>query len=175
MFVIGYVFQRFEERLLRTLKLIAQQEGFYLIFDLVIRNGFVIDGAGNPWFRADVGISEGKIAKVGRLDTMEAERVIDAGGLIVSPGFIDIHSHSDLTLLINPRAESKIRQGATTEVIGNCGTSPAPVNKKTLNFLKDDWGLEAKEVAWNWSTFGEYLDQMEKQGVALNVASLVGH
>jgi N-acyl-D-amino-acid deacylase len=146
-----------------------------LVFDLVIRNSFVIDGAGNPWFRADVGISDGRIAKVGRLDTMEAERVIDAGGLIVSPGFIDIHSHSDLTLLINPRAESKIRQGATTEVIGNCGSSSAPTNKETVNFLKDDWGLEAKEVAWNWSTFGEYLDQVEKQGVALNVASLVGH
>jgi len=146
-----------------------------LTFDLVIRNGFVIDGAGNPWFRANVGISEGKIAEVGRLDTMKAERVINATGLMVSPGFIDIHSHSDLALLINPRAESKIRQGVTTEVIGNCGGSAAPAIKETLNFLKDEWGLEAKEVSWNWSTFGEYLDQMEKQGVALNVAPLVGH
>jgi len=146
-----------------------------LTFDLAIRNGFVIDGTGNPWFRADVGISGGKIAKVGRLNAVKTERVFDARGLVVSPGFIDIHSHSDLALLINPRAESKIRQGVTTEVIGNCGTSPAPVNKETLNFLKDEWGLEAKEVAWNWSTFGEYLDQLEKQGVALNVAPLVGH
>ena len=146
-----------------------------MTFDLAIRNGFVIDGTGNPWFRADVGISGGKIEKVGRLNAVKTERVFDARGLVVSPGFIDIHSHSDLALLINPRAESKIRQGVTTEVIGNCGTSPAPVNKETLNFLKDEWGLEAKEVAWNWSTFGEYLDQLEKQGVALNVAPLVGH
>jgi len=146
-----------------------------LAFDLVIKNGFVIDGTGNPWFRADIGISGGKIVKASRLGTVKAEKFIDAKELVVSPGFIDIHSHSDLTLLINPRAESKIRQGVTTEVIGNCGSSPAPIKKKTVNFLKDDWGFEAKEVAWNWSTFREYLDQMEKQGVALNVASLVGH
>jgi len=156
--------------------LIAQQEGIsFLTFDLVIGNGFLIDGSGNPWFRADVGITGGKIATVGRLDTVDTERVINARGLIVSPGFVDIHSHSDLALLINPRAESKIRQGVTTEVIGNCGGSAAPANKETLNFLKDEWGLEAKEVAWNWSTFGEYLDQLEKQGVALNVAPLAGH
>ncbi len=146
-----------------------------MTFDLEIRNGFVIDGTGNPWFRADVGILGGKIAKVGRLEAVKTERVFDAKGLMVSPGFIDIHSHSDLALLINPRAESKIRQGVTTEVIGNCGSSAAPTNKETLNFIKDDWGLEAKEVPWNWSTFGEYLDQLEKQGVALNVAPLVGH
>jgi len=146
-----------------------------LVFDLVIRNGFVVDGAGNPWFRADVGISGGEIEKVGRLDTVEAKRVIDANGLVVSPGFIDIHSHSDLALLINPRAESKIRQGVTTEVTGNCGSSAAPTNKETLSFLKDEWGLEANEVAWDWSTFGEYLDRLQKQGIALNVASLVGH
>jgi N-acyl-D-amino-acid deacylase len=156
--------------------LIAQYEGgLSLNFDLVIRNGFLIDGSGNPWFRKDIGISRGKIVKVGRLCSVRAKRFMDAEGLVVSPGFIDIHSHSDLALLINSRAESKIRQGVTTEVIGNCGTSPAPVNKETLNFLKDDWGLEAKEVTWNWSTFREYLDQMEKQGVALNVAPLVGH
>ena len=146
-----------------------------MTFDLVFRNGFLIDGSGNPWFRADVGISGGKIAKVGKLDTVGTERVIDARGLVVSPGFIDIHSHSDLALLINPRAESKIRQGVTTEVVGNCGGSAAPAKMETLDFLKDEWGLEAKEVAWNWSTFGEYLDQLEKQGVALNVAPLVGH
>lgn len=144
-------------------------------FDLVIRNGFLIDGSGNPWFRTDIGISGGKIVKVGRLGTVRAKRFMDAEGLMISPGFIDIHSHSDLTVLINPRAESKIRQGVTTEVIGNCGSSAAPTNKDTVNFLKDDWGLEAQEVSWNWSTFGEYLDQLEKHGVALNVVSLVGH
>ncbi len=152
-----------------------QDMGLFLAFDLAIKNGLLVDGAGNPWFRADIGIAAGKVVRVGGLDTSIAERVIDAEGSVVSPGFIDIHSHSDLTLLINPRAESKVRQGVTTEVIGNCGSSAAPTNKNTLSLLKDEWSPEAEEVAWNWSTFEEYLAVLEKQGVALNVASLVGH
>lgn len=144
-------------------------------FETLIKNGLVIDGAGNPWFKADVGILQGKIAKVGRLSGAKAEKVIDARSSVVSPGFIDIHTHSDLSLLINPRGESKIRQGVTTEVIGNCGISPAPLRKETLHLLKDEWGAEAKAVKWNWSSFGDYLRRLEEQGVALNVASLVGH
>lgn len=146
-----------------------------MTFDLIIKNGSVIDGAGNPWFRADIGIYNKKISRVGNLGTAKAEKVIDARDLVVSPGFIDIHTHSDLSLLINPRAESKIRQGVTTEVIGNCGSSPAPVRKETLILLQVEWGLEAEEVKWNWSTFGEYLSRLEEKGTALNVASLVGH
>ena len=146
-----------------------------MAFETLIRNGLVIDGAGNPWFKADIGISEGKIRQIGNTGSVKAEKVIDAHGFVVCPGFIDIHAHSDLSLLINPRAESKIRQGVTTEVIGNCGTTPAPLRKETMNLLKDEWGSEAKEVKWNWSTFGEYLRQREKKGTAINVASLVGH
>jgi len=152
------------------------------VFDIVIKNGFLVDGAGNPWFKADIGISEGKIVKIGKLINAKAEKVLDADRFVVCPGFIDIHTHSDLSLLINPRAESKIRQGVTTEVIGNCGSSAAPIRKEildllkeTLDFLKEEWGLEAKEVKWDWSTFGEYLSQLEKKGTAVNVASLVGH
>jgi N-acyl-D-amino-acid deacylase len=147
----------------------------YMAFRIIIKNGLVINGTGNPWFKADVGISQGKIAQVGKLSDVKAERIIDAKGLVVSPGFIDIHTHSDLSLLINPRAESKIRQGVTTEVVGNCGTSPAPVRKQNLQLLKDEWGDEAKAVKWNWSSFGDYLHRMEEQGVSLNVAALVGH
>jgi len=143
--------------------------------ETLIRNGIVVDGTGNPWFKADVGVSNGKIAQVGKLTYAKAKKVIDARGLVVAPGFIDIHTHSDLSLLINPRAESKIRQGVTTEVIGNCGTSPAPARKETLQFLKDEWGLEAKAVKWNWRSFADYLHCLEEQGVSLNVASLVGH
>lgn len=146
-----------------------------MVFDTLIKNGLLIDGAGNPWFRADVGVSQGKVAQIGRLGNFRAESVIDARGLVVSPGFIDIHTHSDLALLINPRAESKIRQGVTTEVIGNCGSSAAPVKKETLSFLKDEWKPEAKAVKWNWSTLGDYLNRLEEQGVSLNVASFVGH
>jgi len=148
-----------------------------LVFETLIKNGLVIDGAGNPWFRADIGVSEGKIVQIGRLGNVKAEVVLDARGLVVSPGFIDIHTHSDLALLINPRAESKIRQGVTTEVIGNCGDSAAPVKKETVSFLKEvgEWGGEVKAVKWNWSSFGDYLNRLEERRVSLNVASLVGH
>jgi N-acyl-D-amino-acid deacylase len=145
-----------------------------MMFDLLIKNGLIIDGAGNPWFKADVGILNGKIAEVGKKIDAKAERFLDVRGLVVSPGFIDIHTHSDLTLLINPHADSKIRQGVTTEVIGNCGLSAAPTREKTLHLLKDEWGSEAKEVEWNWTTFDDYLKQLE-HGVSVNVASFVGH
>jgi N-acyl-D-amino-acid deacylase len=146
-----------------------------MTFEILIKNGFLIDGAGNPWFKADVGISKGKIVQIGRLGTFKADKVIDASGLVVSPGFIDIHTHSDLALLINPRAESKVRQGVTTEVIGNCGSSAGPVRKETLSFVKDEWEPEAKAVEWNWSSLGDYLNRLKEQGVSVNVASFVGH
>jgi len=146
------------------------------MFDVIIKNGYVIDGTGNPWFKADVGIKEHKISRIGRLDAEEASRTIDVSGLVVSPGFIDMHSHSDLTLLINPKAESKIRQGITTEVIGNCGGSAAPLNdllreetKKTTPLIKE------AELELNWSTMAEYLNRLDRQGVAVNVVPLVGH
>jgi N-acyl-D-amino-acid deacylase len=146
------------------------------MLDLVIKNGHVVDGTGNPWFNADVGIQGERIAKIGRLSKDKALRVLDVSGLIVSPGFIDMHSHSDLLLLINPKAESKIRQGVTTEVIGNCGDSAAPLDKnmreeaiKTSPFVK-----EAK-LKLDWSTMAEYLRRLDRQGIAVNVAPLVGH
>lgn len=146
------------------------------MFDLIIKNGRVVDGSGNPWFKADVGIRNGKIAKVGVLDVEESISVLDAKGLIVSPGFIDMHSHSDLSLLINPLAESKIRQGITTEVVGNCGASAAPLNP----FMKEEIKrttpmLEEAKLELDWSTFSEYLNRLNKKGIAVNVASLVGH
>ncbi|RJS82481.1 D-aminoacylase, partial [Candidatus Bathyarchaeota archaeon] len=95
------------------------------MFDLIIKNGFVVDGTGNPWIRADIGIRAGKIVKVGRIDKAEGDRVIDASGLIVCPGFIDIHDHSEFHILANPQAESKVRQGVTTQLNGNCGSSAA--------------------------------------------------
>jgi len=146
------------------------------MFDIIVKNGYVIDGTGNPWFKADVGINGQKISEIDSLGTEEASKIIDASGLVVSPGFIDMHSHSDLNLLINPKAESKIRQGITTEVIGNCGGSAAPLNdllkeemKKTTPLIKEA-GLEL-----DWSTMAEYLNRLDRQGVAVNVVPLVGH
>jgi len=145
-----------------------------MTFDLLIKNGLLIDGAGNPWFESDIGISNGKIAEIGRLTNANAERLLNIRGLVVSPGFIDIHTHSDLTMLIDPRAESKIKQGVTTEVVGNCGLSAAPIKRTNLRLLKEQWGSDADEVEWNWTSFDEYLSQLG-QGVSVNVASFVGH
>ena len=89
-------------------------------YDVLITNGRVIDGAGNPWFKADLAVKNGKIAKIG-LITSDAVRVINVHDLTISPGFIDIHNHSDTSMLINPKMESKVRQGITTEVNGHCG------------------------------------------------------
>ena len=89
------------------------------MFDLVIINGKVVNGAGNPWFKADVAVSDGRIAEIGKLGGAEAERTIDADGLVVAPGFVDMHNHSDMSIMVNPRSESFIRQGATTLVFPN--------------------------------------------------------
>ena len=110
-------------------------------FDLLLLNGDVIDGAGNPWYRADVGIKDGVIASVCRLEGRSAERCIDLKGLVLSPVFIDIHTHSDLTPFVAPEADSHIYQGVTTDVIGNRGISTAPVSDS----LKERYRLIAAE------------------------------
>jgi len=139
-------------------------------FDLVVVNGKVVDGSGKPSFNVDVGIKNGKITKLGPID--DADDSIDAEGMVVAPGFIDMHSHSDLFLLVNPKAESKIRQGVTTEVIGNCGGSVAPATGLACGVIEKMAGIYGVEVSW--SGFGEYLDRFS-EGVAVNVAALVGH
>jgi len=146
------------------------------VYNLLIKNGYVIDGTGNSWFKADLGIKGQKISKVGKLNAEGASKILDVSGLVVSPGFIDMHSHSDLMLLINPKAESKIRQGITTEVVGNCGESAAPLN----DFLWDEMKkttphIEEAKLRRNWSTMAEYLNLLDRQGVAVNVVPLVGH
>jgi len=146
------------------------------MFDVIIKNGKVIDGAGNPWFKADVGIDGQKISAIGRLSAEKASKIIDADGLAVSPGFIDMHSHSDFELLVNPKAESKIRQGITTEVIGNCGESAAPLNDlMKAETRKTDSLIEEAELQLDWSTMKDYLNKLGRQGVAVNVVPLVGH
>ncbi len=144
-------------------------------YDILIINGKVVDGTGNPWFKADIAIQKGKIVGLGRLNKREAKKVLDAEGCYVSPGFIDIHSHSDLTLLIIPGADSRIRQGITTEVIGNCGVSLAPISEKYYGLLKKYYGELGRGISWDWHSLGEYLNTLEKQGIALNVGQLIGH
>jgi N-acyl-D-amino-acid deacylase len=144
--------------------------------ELLIRGGRIIDGSGNPWYRADLAIGNGRIAAIGKLE-MAAERVIDAEGLVVAPGFIDTHSHSDLMLLAEPDSEMKIMQGITTEIVGQDGLGEAPIRDDLI----EDWrrylsGLNGDpEIEWDWRSFSEYLRRLEEAGPATNVASLVGH
>jgi N-acyl-D-aspartate/D-glutamate deacylase len=137
-------------------------------YDLVIRNGRIVDGSGNPWFHGDVAIRGDTIAAIGPALPGKAKRTIDARGLIVAPGFIDIHSHSDDLLLEDGHAQSKVRQGVTTEVLGE-GKSAAPSKGK---LPQRKLTVRGKEVVW--STVGGYLDAIDRGGVSLNVATHVG-
>jgi len=145
--------------------------------DIVLAHGRIVDGCGNPWFRGDVGIRAGRIARIAPPGTLAGQQVIDVGDRFVTPGFIDIHTHSDLTILVNRRAESAVRQGATTHILGNCGMSPAPLKEERRAEMENYWGRisEQPEVTWNWRTFGQYLGALETGGLAINVGSLAGH
>lgn len=143
--------------------------------DLILRNGFIVDGSGNPWYKADIEVENGRILRIGKLLNVEASRIIDAKGLVIAPGFIDIHSHSDWSVTVNPLSESKIRQGIITECVGNCGASAAPLDKEKLDLTKKELGPIASEITWDWLTFDEYLSKLKKRGSSVNIASLVGH
>lgn len=145
--------------------------------DIVLANGRILDGCGNPWFWGDVAVQGGRISQIAPSGTLQGRKVIDVGGRFVSPGFIDVHTHSDLSILVNRRAESAVRQGATTHIIGNCGMSPAPVDDDYLAEMRGYWGRisDQPEVTWEWRTFGQYLQALQSGGLAINVGSLAGH
>ncbi|NPE09539.1 MAG: D-aminoacylase, partial [Asgard group archaeon] len=127
----------------------------------VIKNGRVIDGTGNPWFKADIGITKGKITKIGLIEPSEKTKVIDATKLIVSPGFIDIHSHSDYSIPFDPMVISTIHQGITTLVVGMCGASLAPVNPEKQELFDKEFSMAAPpglEFNVTWTSYSEYLD-----------------
>jgi N-acyl-D-aspartate/D-glutamate deacylase len=140
-------------------------------YDLIIMNGRVVDGSGNPWFYGDVAIRGDRIVKVGRVAAARARRRIDARGLIVAPGFIDMLGQSELNLLIDPRAESKVFQGITTEVTGE-GGSPAPLNDYILKEI--DPLLKHFNLTADWHTLGEYFARLERSHSAINLATYVG-
>ena len=146
-------------------------------FDLVLTNGRILDGCGNPWFWGDLAVQAGRIAAIGPMGSLTGKERLDVGGNFVAPGFIDIHTHSDLSILVNRRAESAIRQGVTTHVLGNCGMSPAPVSEAHLEDICSYWGRIAyqPEVTWAWRSFADYLTTLETGGTSINVAALAGH
>ncbi|MBB4682985.1 N-acyl-D-amino-acid deacylase family protein [Amycolatopsis jiangsuensis] len=143
--------------------------------DLVIRGAQVADGTGAAVTRRDVGLTGDRIAEVGEPGTLSARRVLDATGLVLSPGFVDMHSHSDLQLLAEPDHLAKVSQGVTTEVLGQDGLSYAPVDDEVLAVLRQQlagWNDDPAGFAWDWRSVGEYLDRLDR-GIAVNAAYLV--
>jgi len=140
-------------------------------FDLVIRNGRVIDGTGSPWYSADVGIRNGRIAAIGRLEGAPAKRTIDVAGKVVAPGFIDMLGQSEMSILVEPKLPSKIFQGITTEITGE-GGSIAPISDALI--AADKIGYEHYQVTPDWRTLGQYFARLEKQKIGINLASYVG-
>jgi len=151
-------------------------------YDLIIRNGTVIDGSGLPRFRADVGVSQGKVASIGRIRE-SAREVIDAEGHIVAPGFIDAHTHMDAQVFWDPIGTCSCWHGITSVVMGNCGFSLAPcAEKDKLRVMRnleraEDISPEAMEagIKWSWTTFPEYLDAVDRQPKGINYAAYMGH
>jgi N-acyl-D-amino-acid deacylase len=145
-------------------------------FDIGILGGRIVDGAGNPWYLGDIGIKGKHIEKIGTIQKKDCERTISAKGLYVCPGFIDIHTHSDLTALVFPGCDSTVRQGVTTHLIGNCGLSIAPLVEPNVELMKTYWGEWAGTLdKFEWRTFSEYLAVLEENRVGHNIAALVGH
>jgi N-acyl-D-aspartate/D-glutamate deacylase len=140
-------------------------------YDLLIVHGQILDGSGSSAIDASVAVRDGRIAAIGRLDQATAKRVIDATGLVVAPGFIDLHSHSDFTLLVDGDAQSKIRQGVTTEILGE-SDSAGPVLGPAVDEF--DRSLKPTGIKRDWKTLGEYFARLERQHTSVNIASYVG-
>src|ERR1700752_3987206 len=146
-----------------------------MAWSLLIRGGTVVDGSGSPGQPGDVAIEGERIAAVGPRLSGQAERVIDAAGKTVSPGFIDMHSHSDLFYFGCPSAESKIRQGVTTEVVGMCSFTQAPLRPDQRDIVRGWAGGIGASLDLRWETFAQYLDALRAIRPSVNVAHFVGH
>ena len=141
-------------------------------YDIVIHGGRIVDGTGNPWYSADLGIRDGRIARIGHIDPASGRTAIDAAGRAVSPGFIDIHTHSDLTLLVDGTAQSHVRQGVTLDVLGE-RSSVGPL----VGVVLDDYRYQAERrygfTDVDWTTIDGFFERLTRQGVSINVATEV--
>ena len=143
------------------------------MLDAIIRHGNIVDGSGTPSFHSDLGVKNGVITEIGELSKQQAAVEIDARSMIVAPGFIDVHTHSDITMLVEPRAESAVRQGVTTQLFPNCGEGVAPAVGEALKDVEEHlkpFGLQVQ-----WSSVGEYLSYLERQNPSINVVPMVAH
>ncbi|MCD6084804.1 MAG: D-aminoacylase [Desulfurococcales archaeon] len=156
-----------------------------MVLDVLIKNGLVVDGTGNPWFRADVGVKDGRIVRVSRVVTEEADRVVNADGLVVAPGFIDLHNHSDMiemagSILLNRTAKNLVMQGITTVATGNCGYSAAPLSEGLRERFRERVakavraGVISELVEIDWLTMHEWMSRVENAGVSVNIAPFIG-
>jgi len=140
-------------------------------YDLLIRNGHLVDGTGSPWYSGDLAIQGGRIVAIGALSEASAAKTIDAHGLVVAPGFIDMLGQSEMTILVNPHLPSKIFQGITTEITGE-GSSIAPLNDRIIR--ADHPNYQHYSITPDWTTFRQYFARLEKQGMGINLATYVG-
>ncbi len=144
------------------------------MFDLIIAGASIVDGSGCPPYTGDIGITRGRIVAVGKIPGTQGRRVIQAEGHVASPGFVDVHSHSDYYLFLNPRAESAVRQGVTTEIGGNCGYAAAPIwgewREERAQTYRELYGLDPE-----WQGVHEYFGQLAAQGLSINFGLLLGH
>src|SRR5579862_8145742 len=146
--------------------------------DLLLRGGTIYDGSGAPGVRADLALAGGRIVAIGpNLPVTDGVRVVDAGGLAIAPGFIDLHAHSDFTFPAFPDSPGQVSQGVTSELLGHCGDSPAPLSpdpERRRQLI--EYGLPAgPNLTWEWSTFAEYLGVLDAARPAVNCLPLVGH
>ncbi|GIO15200.1 dihydroorotase [Cohnella xylanilytica] len=142
--------------------------------DVRIRGGLIVDGTGAPARKGDIAIKDGRLL----LDAegVEANETVEAGGMVVAPGFIDIHTHSDLTLLVDSRGASKVSQGVTTEIVGNCGMSVVDTHGKHKERIRGASAFIYGDLLdWKWNDYAEYLAEYEKRGISINVGALIGH
>ena len=140
-------------------------------YDLIIRNGHIMDGTGSPWYAADLAVQDGRIAAIGDLSNAQAKRVIDAHGMLVTPGFIDMLGQSEATILVDPRLPSKIYQGITTEITGE-GESIAPLDDAMIK--ENQPGYDHYHITPDWRTFSGYFTRLKKQGLGINLGTYIG-
>src|SRR5580698_2398939 len=162
---------RFTLLLVVRLSLLAPLGLFAQNYDVLIRNGHIVDGTGSPWYAADIAIRDGHIAAIGHLDSATAKQNIDAAGMVVAPGFIDMLGQSEESIQVNPHLPSKIYQGITTEITGE-GGSAAPLTDAIRK--ADRAAFEQYKIDPSWNTFREFFARLEKQGMGINLASYVG-
>ena len=145
------------------------------MYDLLIKGATILDGTGTPSYVADVAVAKGRLVAIGHLDN-EALEIMDATGLAVAPGFIDLHTHSDASFLLDGTAQSKLRQGCTLELTGNCGSSfCAPLIGQAREIGERRISMFGVEPHLDWTHFGEYLERLEQAGSTINLATQVGH